>query len=432
MIFKTIIFLLSAGYIFAQDLALDIQSQEHAAMPMMLGVMNQIPQEMKEFVQTLHKDLQMSGQFVVQMQEDVRIDTKQFFQDLAGQNIYVGLFIQISSACDWVDWRLYDTMQAQMIAGKRFFIEKDKKLWYQAHVLANEIWPVISGNNGCFCSKLAYCKKIDSKKYKNKLYKHIYMSDVHGDYARPFVQKSTILIAPRWNAILDSPLLFYSECTLTNVSLCMANIHGLTRTITQFDGISMLPSFGGKDGQLMVMCLTRDGSSQLYEFEFSLHSTKKKITRLTNNEGNNFAPCFIDDQTIAFASDFESKHPRIYLMHLKSKKIEPITKDGYCACPVYNSVLKELVYGKMVQGAMQLFAYSFETKKHEQLTTGYENKEEPTISPCGNYIAFCANTLQASRIAVFNRITGKTKYITASSDYCSYPSWSPEYTQYFV
>lgn len=416
----------------AQDMIFDIQSKEHAAMPILFGVVGAIPQSMQEFFTTVQKDIQMSGQFAVSVQENIEVGAKQTLQDLAQKNMYLALFFQISSAGDWIDWRLYDTMQAQMIAGKRFFIEKEKELWYQAHILSHEICPAVSGDAGCFVSKLAYCKEVTSKRYKNKTYKHIYISDVHGDHERPLVQKSTILLAPRWNAMLDSPLLFYSECTLTNVSLCMANMYGVSKMITMFDGISMLPAFGGKDGQLMVICLTRDGSSQLYEFEFSLHSTKKKISRLTQNEGNNFAPCFIDDHTIAFASDFESKRPRIYLMHVKTKKIEPITKDGYCACPVYNSVRKELVYGKMVNGAMQLFAYHFDTKVHEQLTQGYENKEEPAISPCGNYIAFCASTLQQSRIAILNRITGKTRYVTAQSENCSYPSWSPEYSVYFV
>ena len=287
------------------------------------------------------------------------------------------------------------------------------------------------GVSSCFSSKIAYCKQLWVKHDgKDRVYKHIYIADADGKHVRPLVEIPTVCIAPRWSNQVADPILFYSENTLSNVRLVMANMFGKRKTICSFDGLNMLPAFSD-DHKNIVFCLSKDGSSQLYNSY--LDAAKTRIfKRMTNNDADNFAPCFIDEHTVAFVSDYKTPgKPQIYTIDMQTLQIVQITHDGYCACPAYCKANNKLLYSKMMGKAMQIFVYDVATKIHEQLTTGSESKEEGSWSPCGNFIIFAARSHGNSRIARYNLITGKMQYITPVSENCTYPAWSPCYTVFF-
>jgi Tol biopolymer transport system component len=187
----------------------------------------------------------------------------------------------------------------------------------------------------------------------------------------------------------------------------------------------MQPAFS-EDGKEIVFCLSKDGSAQLYRSYIS--DQERKYVRLTHNEGNNFAPCFIDKKRIVFVSDYTTLNPQIYFMNIDTQEITPITTKGYNACPSYSKARNQIVYSKMISGSMQLFLYDCSSKKHEQITKeqAYSN-EEPSWSPCGNFIVYCANEGFNGRIVRYNVVTKESIFLTPKSWNCSYPSWSPVY-----
>jgi Tol biopolymer transport system component len=175
--------------------------------------------------------------------------------------------------------------------------------------------------------------------------------------------------------------------------------------------------------------LSKDGSSQLYH-SFLDKTHTRIFNRMTKNNADNFSPCYINDHTVAFVSDYETKNPAIYLIDMKTLKTTPVTTDGYCACPAYCKANNKLLYSKMMGGAMQIFTYDCQTQVHEQLTTGSESKEEGSWSPCGNFIIFAARSHNKSRIARYNLLTGRMQYLTPASENCTYPAWSPVHTTF--
>jgi len=407
----------------SDELQVQVKNVQAEALHIMIGILPPVSLELQEIATTLQKDLQMSQQCIVSIQNFQELAQTEQIKQLAQQNIYMAIFLQTSEQDDAVEWRLYDTQQALMLQGERHYKQKGMPAWMNGHELANKLWPLMMGQQGCFISKIAYCKHVENKK---RSYRHLYIADVHGDHSYALVQRPSIVIAPRWNSSLGSPLLFYSECALSNVRLCMVNMHGISKIICNCNGINMLPAFSADDQQI-VFCLTKEGSSQLYHYAYDKTARKKVCKRITFNNGNNISPCFINDHTLIFASDYASKHPHLYTLNLLTKEIAPFITQGYCACPAYCAVNNKLAYGKMMQGAMQIFVYDFATKTHTQITKGPENKEEPAWSPCGNYIAFAAEKNNKSKICIVNLMNKKVYSITPEHEDCTYPAWSPEY-----
>ena len=76
---------------------------------------------------------------------------------------------------------------------------------------------------------------------------------------------------------------------------------------------------------------------------------------------------------------------------------------------------------------MQLFLYDTITKKHTQITGDAGNKEEPSWSPCGNYLLFSREKNSKSRLAILNVLTNERRFITPPNQHVSYPAWSGRY-----
>jgi len=401
-----------------------VKALEHQKMHIFLGYVGDATDELKEVAKIIASDFQMTDQCSLKVKHFETLQKKSDIKKLFEHNYYIAIFI--SQEKNGFSWRLYDTEQAEMIAGKKYE-KRGSILRGWAHNLADQIWPEFMGMPGCFSSKIAYCRQLWVKHNgRDKVYKHIYIADADGKHVRPLIEIPTVCLAPRWSNQSEDPILFYSENTLSNVRLVMANMYGKRRTICSFDGLNMLPAFAD-DHKNIVFCLSKDGSSQLYNSY--LDATHTRIfDRMTQNNADNFAPCYINDHTVAFVSDYQSKHPGIYQIDMKSLKITPIATDGYCACPAYCKANNKLLYSKMMGNSMQIFTYDCATKVHEQLTTGSESKEEGSWSPCGSFIIFAARSHGASRIARYNLLTGRMQYLTPASENCTYPAWSPVHT----
>jgi tol-pal system beta propeller repeat protein TolB len=401
-----------------------VRASQHQKMPIFLGYVGTATDDIKEIATIIASDFQMTEQCVVKVQHFDVIQKMSEIKDLFLQNYYIAIFI--SQEKNGFSWRLYDTQEAIMVVGKKYR-KKGSILRGWAHNLADQIWPEFMGIASCFSSKIAYCRQLWVKHNgKDKVYKHIYIADADGKHVRPLIEIPTVCLAPRWSNQANDPILFYSENTLSNVRLVMANMYGKRRTICSFDGLNMLPAFAD-DNKNIVFCLSKDGSSQLYHSFLDTTHTRV-FNRMTQNNADNFSPCYINDHTVAFVSDYQRKHPAIYLIDMKSLEVTPVTTDGYCACPDYCKANNKLLYSKMVGRCMQIFTYDCATKVHEQLTTGSESKEEGSWSPCGNFIIFAARLHGASRIARYNLLTGRMQYLTPASENCTYPAWSPVHT----
>lgn len=396
-----------------------IQSQQHQAMNVMIGLMDE-DSSIAQVAEFIAKDLSFRNQFRTTVQSFKRHIAKQDIAQLADQHYPLALFLS-HAPHGHIEWRLYDTRQVSLLAGKKY-TKRGTEPRYWAHNIADAIMLHLTSHPGSFSTKIAFCKDVPLS--NGRYHKHIYIADYDGTHAQPLVATPTINIAPRWNNDPDNPLLFFSECTKSNVRLIASDMNKRRRVVSNFDGLNMLPAFS-HDGKRVVYCASRgDGNCQLYFYQ------KGQFKKLTSNSGTNISPTMNADGTLVyFCSDFETHLPQIYCFNMLTQECKRITDGGYCASPSLSASTGKLAYTKTVKGINQLFVYDAATGTHTQLTTDETNKEECSWSECGTYLLFCISKGSMSRIALLDILSGKVTCLTDERERCSYPAWSPSYAQ---
>jgi TolB protein len=374
-------------------------------------------QELEQVATTIVKDLNFLHQCDASLHREPHTPSQTVRTTYASQ-YQLGLFLEMTST--HIIWRLYDLGSMSMIKGMRY-AKRGRAVRGWGHQIADAVHTILTGQPGFFATRIAYCKQIWQPGQARPC-KQLYVADYDGSNEEMVAGKGTIIIAPRWNKDVYNPLLFFSQATNYNTPLMAIDTKKRKRIVVNFDGTNMLPSFN-PEGSQVLFCATRgQGSAQLFLFK------EKDLQRLTLNEGNNISPLFSGDpNTIFFCSDALTKRPQIYTFELSTKKIVPITNGGYCVCPAYCARTNTLVYCKMVQGVLQLMLYDCTQATHRQVTWDEYNKQEPSWSPCGNYIVCAMSNRSEQRIGMVDIRTGKSIFLTPIEVRCTYPDWSIPY-----
>lgn len=422
---KLYFFLLTTLFARAQDIALTISGAQQAQMPLAIIILDEKNSKLNDIAAVIKKDLQFTDQFKATITKcDANISNKVLkkkIQQLCSQGVPLALCIS-SESKNSIVWRLYDTMQCTMLCGKKYTKQHTTtREW--AHAIADETLKNLTGNEGFFSSRIAYCK--DSKNSKGQTIRKIYVADCDGSNEETLIDLPTIAIAPRWHN--TEPRILYSEYANTNVELMSVTMNKTRRPVANFDGINMLASYA-PNGKTFSYCSSRgSGSCQIYLVE------NNNLKKCTQNNGNNTSPIFIDEHHLCFCSDFQKGNPQIYIGNLQTGHLQRITHGGYCTTPSYCPKTRKIAYHKMIQGTMQIMVYDCATKAHTQLTTSPGSKHEASWSPCGTQLLFAHEVPgKNSQLSVLNVLTHKTKYITSAHDICSYPHWGPIYQTFPV
>ena len=394
------------------DMTVSISAAQYGKMPLLISIVGDKTADIKTLVDLVRQDLTWSGQFEVNCEDLSNIPTKQELLATADRGFPLLVFVSREDDGKGFEWRLYDTTTPVMLKGKRIIKRgADARVW--AHELADMLWPVLTGQDGFFSTKIAYCKEV--KRGKKRPYKYLCVADYDG--SNEVVRVPTVTVAPRWG---KNGLLFYSECTNANVRLMYVDGQGTRHVASNFDGLNMLPSFS-RDGNISVFCASRgQGSCQLY------YCAPGVFKQLTHNDGNNVSPTITaDGKKVYFCSDYKTGKPAIYSMDIASGDIKELIHSGLC--PSYSDKVNKIAYIKNMNGIMQVFSYDLESGKSEQITFDAGDKDECSWSACGNYLVFSVSRGCRSRIAALNNISREIHWITKESDICTYPAVSPAY-----
>lgn len=405
-----------------EQLSVTIAPKEYAKLKLLLVLVGKQKQELKNILELVKKDLEFTGQFAVAIEPCEQLATKKEVAGLYDRGYSMAIFFSTTPAQDAIEWRLYDTTQITMLKGsktqKRGMIMRG---W--AHNVSDALWLALTGQEGFFSTKIAYCKDVIVK--RKKKINHIYVADYDGSNEELLVATPTVHVAPRWNKDGKNPMLFYSEYTNENIRLVAVTMHKQRKIASDYDGVNMLPAFSD-DGKRVVYCASRGkGTCQLYYYD------KDELKKITNNSGNNIAPTFSrDGSKIFYCSDHATGSPQLFCYDIDRNEQIRLTQDGYCASPSFCGKQSRLVYSKIVQGTMQLFVYDVISKDHTQLTFDAGHKEEASWSPCGNYLLFSVQKGARSQIAMLNLMTNERKVLTSDKVVCSYPAWSSLYEEF--
>ncbi len=355
---------------------------------------------------------------------DKRLHKKEVL-DLKSLGYACVIFIEENNDYKTLESRAYDTNKGSMQKG--FSVKKEGKLprgW--GYALADSIIE-LAGQRPFASCKLAYCQKRDGKSPQYE----ICVADFDGSHPQVISKSKRQLLGIRWNRDEESPMILFSRYTPINIQLVSRSLSGTETIASNFDGLNMLPTFS-IDGKEVVLCLSRDGSSQLYQYGYNHKLKKIGYTRLTYNHGNNIYPTFLDNGDLVFCSDFETGTPYIYYLNRKEDAIERLTSGAASAAPSYNSATNNIMFTKVVEGVMQIFLCDLTTKKERQITFDKGHKQECGFSPCGNFIVYGIQEGPYQRIISYSLLTKTKRTLTAGDVSCSYPVWSSIYRQFPV
>lgn len=436
---KKLMFLVLSGWFTlgaVEQISLEkVQAAQFEKMRIVLGVM-QDDGDVQKVTALLKHDLEFTGQFTVEVEKVSSPPTKKNqVKDWFEKGYPLALYVK--PIANGYEWYVYDTARTELVNGKKIK-RPGLAVRAMAHVLADDLWNELTGSPGFFSTKIVYGKEVCRRGRNCK--KYIYMrdaTDLEGVSEELLVASPTISVSPRWNRDLNNPLVLYSEYTKTNVRLIAVNMQGKRRVVSNFAGVNMQAAYSF-DGQEVVYCLSRaPGSSmkqhttsQLYHYAVDPETGEAGLVRLTSNSGNNFAPCWGPNNTLFYVSDASKNGlPNICWYDFAQKKMAWVTEGGYSTSPSYNAITHKLAYTKMVDKVMQLFEFDIATQKHRQLTFDGANKDDCSWSPCGTMIVYSSDLKGKNRLALFNVNIGQEIFLTGASEDCSYPCWSPRYTQ---
>lgn len=415
LIYFCIALMLIVGPIHA--LQVSARATKHAAMPVLLvGYQVALADgAMHYMLKQVQKDLVFTQQF----KPDLKFERALLWQ--SWQKSYpITAIIKRKDARSYV-WQLYDGTRKKVFAEGTIADQASDRAY--AHALADALWKELTGCEGFFSTRIAYCKEVPGD---NKVLKQIFTADYDGSNEQVLVDDPAVNIAPRWNHGGARPLVFYSEFTDANVRMMYADLHKNKRVACDFDGTSMLPAFA-KDGSKVVFCASNgNGTTQLYSI------VEGKAKKLTNNSGNNFCPTLTEDgQKVYFCSDCGLGQPSLFVCDLKTKKLDRIAQTAGCESPCYSPANKRVAYCRSVKGVMQLFVYDTVREVHRQLTDDAGSKQGVSWSPCGNYVLYAQRDARGENSLYMMHAGTKHVYplATAGGNF-SYPNWSPRYDRY--
>lgn len=422
---RTIVLMVCAGLVLhlcctqePLNMAMVVNASKRQKVPLLIIHASALSDNEQQCIDTIKKDLSFSDQFLVTTKVyEKGVSRKHEIKKAIDMGIWLVLFIEFNDV-NSIEWRMYDALQEALLMGKKYK-KRGSVARGWGHNIADSVWPVLTGNDGWFTSKLTYCKAKKTK--KGYRIQHICIADYDGSNEEEIVSLPTICVAPHWHHDPVNPKILYSEYTSMNVRLMSVDMHKKRSILLNGDGITMLPAFY-KDGSSFVYCASEGtGACQLYHF------SKGNVTPITDNECNNISPSFgPNEHTIYYCSDVTG-NPQIYCYSLRLKTTMRITQGGFCTSPSYNPKTDQLVYLKMVKGMMQIYVYDVKSGKHTQLTHDRSSKGSCVWSPCGQYLLFEETKDGSSRLVLMHVHNGSRRFLTPPGVSCSYPDWSGVY-----
>lgn len=309
--------------------------------------------------------------------------------------------------------RLYNTMDVEMLEGKRWNKRPSLVTW--ARIIASDIWKHLMGNRGSFMASLAYIQRTNVGRRGKSM---LYVAGWDGSNPERILTRSTIMVSPSWHhdAATGRDKIYFSEFTKQNVRLMCIDLQGKLSTVLDREGTVVGISLNDR-GDTAVY----GWSGDIWQFSYDEGAGVGKHLRRIHEEEPAACPLLLANGDILYCQQGAIKH-----WSLSRGTRERITQGGFATSPCYHEETNTLVYSKRVKGALRLFMTILGSGVHRQITwQGGIDHVDASISPCGNFIAYCLTNGMMSEIHILNLVTGKSERVSPAGAYCMCASWSP-------
>ena len=321
-----------------------------------------------------------------------------------------------------VEFRLWDVLSEEHMVGFKLRAPRDK--WRRvAHLIADEIYRRITGEEGYFDTRIVYVAETGPAEARVK---RLAIMDQDGANARFITDGAHLVLTPRFSPTLQE--IAYLSYIDDRPWVYLRNLDtGREEILGDFPGnMSIAPRFS-PDGKRMVMSVSVAGNSEVFQLDLS----NRVMERLTRHPAIDTAPCYSPDgASIAFESD-RSGGQQIYVMNADGSDVRRISfGDGRYATPVWSPRGDWIAFTKSHEGVFHIGAMRTDGSGERLLSSGFL-VEGPTWAPNGRVLMFYRITPgddsgRGDRVRLFSiDLTGRNEREIVTGTDASDPAWSP-------
>lgn len=340
---------------------------------------------------------------------------KLLYTELASKNIQ--FYISLHSENNKLIWKLYSVFDKKFIKGKAYQYQKDSPQLLRTIMI--DIWQELFGESITpYNSFLAY---LDTS-FDNKI------QETHIQFCHPLLSGFEKTIFKSNHNILDlasidsKPMqsLLFSTQNNCGTGLIKLTSRGDTLAIMNNNKMLISPTVN-QDGLFYI------NSGLLYRYYYN--KKEQKFCNQLLDTSSDFASVYaintnhailISKNKQIYKIEYQVNHENNELILMKGKKITENKLNSTNMTYDYSN--NTIIVSQKINGFFQLVSY--DDSKKEILTCSPYHKQDPAISPCGNYIAYIAQTGDGERyIEVMNKYSSQTIRVTISPGEYRFPVW---------
>lgn len=311
-----------------------------------------------------------------------------------------------------VEFRLFDVLNRRMLTARRF-LGKSKELRYFSHLFSDEILQTITGEKGCFTSRIAYVSTQGGNK-------EIFIMDWDGANQAQLTRNGSINLNPSFSP--DGREISFTSYKRGNPDLYRRLISNPAEVpLSTRKGLNITGAWS-PDGLKIALSMSKDGNSEIY----TVARDGSNPVRVTVSPAIDVSPAWSPDGSrIAFVSDRLGK-PQIFTMNADGGNVQRLTTaGGYNVNPAWSPKGDKILYARS-GGGFQIHSINADGSGDTQLTTVGSN-ENPAWSPDGRFITFSSKRSGGDGIYIMRADGSGQTRVSKSRGTSTQPSWSPRY-----
>jgi TolB protein len=314
-----------------------------------------------------------------------------------------------------VSFRLWDVSGESQIAGKEYNTFKTN--WRRiAHIMADEIYKRLTGENGYFDSRIVYVAESGPE---IKRIKRLAIMDQDGENHKFLTDGKNLVLTPRFSP--NSQEILYLSYAGKQPRVYLRDLQtGREESLGSFEGMSFAPRFAN-DGNTMVMSIAKNGTTNIYR----MNLRNRQMSRITDCNCIDTSPSFSPDGArIVFNSD-RGGSQQLYTMTADGGNVTRISfGDGKYGTPVWSPRGDWVAFTKMSGGQFYIGVMHPDGSGERLLTQSWLD-EGPSWSPNGRVITFHRQERGGSVRLYTVDLTGSNLREVLTPMDASDPAWSP-------
>ncbi len=309
-----------------------------------------------------------------------------------------------------IEFRLYDVMAKKLLTAKRF-LGTEKELRRYAHSFSDEVLRVLTGQKGCFTSKILFVSNQPGNK-------ELFQMDWDGFNPQQLTKNHSINLSPDISP--DGREIIFTSYKRGNPDLYKRAVSSPVEVpVSNRKGLNITGAWS-PDGSRIALSLSKDGNTEVY----TIAKDGSAPNRLTVTNSANVSPAWSPDaKKIVFVSDRYGK-PQLFIMDANGGNLQRFgTSGGYTVNPSWSPRGDKLAFARSA-GGFQIFVANADGNNETQLT--FEgNNERPRWSPDGRFIVFSSKRGGSEAIYVMRADgSGQTK-VSRNKGLSQHPVWTP-------